>query len=268
MRFSIIIFLVVFAVVSCQTEEKSNTKGELPKKDSVENVPVIATTEMGIMPVMNFPEGFYGDTMAPVFPPVKVLLHDMGDSMLVNYHFSAWYPQSNAVSNVYFNMVIKNLVNKYFEQYRFNKGESFGGLYINAEFITSEFVSFENKYAGVLFTKQEYTDGAAHYNHGYQSFHFDFKRNKEIKLTDILIFKNGEAQKFADAFNPDPTTTIHEIMLESNDFSANRPFITNYGELYLYFSDYEKGPSMTRIIIPYSKFKGYVNPEYKYLFED
>lgn len=261
-----IIFFFVGCADSNQTTSEKSKKSDPTEKNSVE-IPVAVTTEMTIMPVSEFPEPFFGDTTLPVYPKIKTLFGEMEDSMYITYHFDAFYPISRQFKHVYYNEGIMELVNSYFKQYRVSKGESIGGFYINAAIIATDFVSFENKYAGVLFTEQSYVDGAAHFNHGYLSFHYDFYRGKEINLTDIVIFKPGEAQKFCDAFNPDPTTTINETMLEGDDFSADRPFMTTYGELYLYFSDYEKGPSMTRVIIPYSKFKGYVNPDYKFLFE-
>ncbi len=264
------VIVFCFLLIRC-SDGNLNSREKSTDSDSTEKnaeaIPVIATTEMTIMPVHSFPEGYLGDTIIPVFPEVKVILGEMKDSIEVTYQFDALYPQAKNFKQTYYNDDIKKFVNDYFEQYRIEKGESFGGFHISASLIASDFVSFENKYAGVLFTEQSYFDGAAHFNHGYLSYHQDFYRGKRIYLTDILIFKPGEAQKFCDAFNPDPTTTINETMLEGGDFSDERPFMTYYGELYLYFSDYEKGPSMTRVIIPYSKFKGYVDPEYRYLFE-
>lgn len=265
MRWIIYIMFSVF-IISCQETEKP-TKLKSEKKIETDTLPVIPeSTEMAIMTFSRYEDPFFADTLK-IEIPKTVISHQEADAMFeVDYQFKTSYPQSKLKGHEKFNKLIREKVETYFKDH-FVTAENFYGFYINAHFDATDF-ELKKDYVGVLFTEQDYYDGAAHYNHGYHSFHFDFKRNKEIKLTDILIFKEGEAQKFSDAFNPDPTTTINEVMLDGEDFSADRPFLANYGELYLYFSDYEKGPSMTRVIIPYSKFKGYVNPEYKYLFED
>jgi hypothetical protein len=265
MRFLVYILISVF-IISCQGSEKP-IKIKSEKKKEVDTLLVMpVSTEMAIMTYSRYEDPFFADTLKMEIPKT-IISHQEADAMFeVDYQFKTSYPQSKLKEHEKFNKFIREKVEDYFKDH-FVNAENFYGFYVNAQFDATDF-ELNKDYVGVLFTEQDYYDGAAHYNHGYQSFHFDFKRNKEIKLTDVLIFKNGEAQKFSDAFNPDPTTTIHEIMLEGEDFSADRPFITNYGELYMYFSDGEKSPSMERLIIPYSKFKGYVNPEYKYLFED
>lgn len=269
MKFFILIFLVLFSITSCQTEEKTLSKKVSEKKKSKEEEisPLEETTAIPIMTFSRYEDPFYEDTLKMELPITKIKRIDFDSMFTLMYQFSASYPQSKLKEHERFNKLVREKVEKYFKEHIIENGSNFGGFSVSAQFDATDF-ELNTDYAGILFTDQDYFDGAAHFNHGYHSFHFDFKKNKEIKLTDILVFKKGEAQKFSDAFNPDPTTTINETMLEGGDFTADRPFLTNYGELYLYFSDYEKGPSMTRVIIPYSKFKGYVNPEYKYLFED
>lgn len=262
--------LFSFLIFSCQEEVKHSEKSKVDKKDTLE-VPTVemVTTAMHIMTYSSYEDPFYEDTLEMELPISKFKIPESDSLFTVEYLFSASYPQSKLEEHNNFNKLIREKVEKYFKEHLLltDDENTYSCFYVNAEYKATDF-EYKNDYVGILFTEQDYFAGAAHFNHGYHSFHFDFKKNKEIKLTDILIFKKGEAQKFSDAFNPDPTTTIHDVIIDEEDFLADRPFLANYGELYLYFSDGEKGPGMTRVIIPYSKFKGYVNPNYKYLFED
>lgn len=262
-----LLFLIFFSITSCKTEEKSRREETIPQKDSTDNSPVMASTEMQIMTFSNYEDPFREDTLSMELPIHKFKIPERDSMFTVKYLFSASYPQSKLKEHQKFNLLVEEKVENYFKEHLLQDENDIYCFYVNAEFKATDF-EWNDDYMEVLFMEQDYFQGAAHYNHGYHSFHFDLKKSKEIKLTDLLIFKNGEAQKFADAFNPDPTSTSNEIILTGEDFTDDRPFFTGYGELYLYFSDGEKSPSMERVIIPYSKFKGYVNPEYKYLFED
>ena len=257
-----LLFFIRCADFGNESMDVEESKQSTEKKS--EEVQVIATTEMTIMPVMGFPEPFYGDTIETAFPIGK---SKQADSIRkFELAVRVYYPLSDANDYRQFNTLVENLFKKYSGDHFSTDDDGSGIADVEAELTASDF-RYEHPYAGVLFTEQSYVFGAAHWNHGYLSLHFDSRTGKEIHLTDVLVFKPGEAQKFCDAFNPDPTSEIANVVLEASDFSAERPFMTTYGELYLYFSDYEKGPSMTSIVIPYSKFKGYVNPDYKFLFE-
>lgn len=253
----IFLFLIPFSFFfSCQNDKSSpkTKEGKSTEKQEENLVPVnITTAEPMICPYLG----------GPPFELDTILTLDTS----TNINFTAYFPQSNLEQHQKLNKAVRDLVMDYYKKHEQTSKDESAIIPVDADIWISDY-AWNLDLISFVFNEQDYYEGAAHYNHGFLSLCYDLKTNQEIKLTDFILFKPGEAQKFCDAFNPDPPTSIHQINLEGKDFSKDRAFMADDGELVLYFSDAEKSPSMEKVYIPYSKIKGYINPKYQYLFEN
>lgn len=180
------------------------------------------------------------------------------------FHLTAYYPQSKSAKHKKWNTRIRTIVDEYLLSYK-KPDDHF--LTVSAEIWLTEF-EMTKDFVSVLFNHQDYYWGAAHYNHGYISLNYDLANETEIKLTDLLIFDDeSDKQKFCDAINPDPTTSINEMFLGVEDFAPERDYTVVYDALTLWFDDYDKGPSWKSYYLPHHKFRGYVAEKYRYIFE-
>lgn len=259
-----IVYLLFFSFfVSCQNDKPSSVTNEEKPIEKQEEKPVpvnVTTAEPMICAYLGGPP-FELDTLT-IIDSIELKTEELSRTAYLN--FTAYFPQSNLDKHQHLNTTVRDLVNKYYQEHNLKESP----MDIDAEIWVSDY-SWNGDLVSFVFTEQDYYEGAAHYNHGYLSLNYDLKKNKTIQLTDVILFKEGEAQKFCDAFNPDPSTSLDDCqaVLEADDFKAERTFLINGDEIILFFDDYEKGPSMTKVYIPYSKIKGYVNSGYQILFQ-
>lgn len=258
------LFVIVILFVSCDSKEVKEEKEKTTEEPLDTIAPMVETTAIDILATEKFPSPFYQDSVF-INDSISYVDHS-GKLVSVAFGLNGYFPQSGDPSHKKFNIAIRKKAEDYLMD--FKKGDNFTTTYITAEIsaISLEYDSVV-QVVSAGFMYQSFSEGAAHYNHGYISFNYDLKENKEILLTDLLLFKNeDEKQKFCDAFNPFPYPVSGQVYLESHDFSATQDFEIIYDGIKLYFDDYEKGPSMTYIHIPHHKFRGYVNKKYSKLF--
>lgn len=258
LMYKIILFVFCFSFfnIGCQPESTSSEKEE--KQEAVQQEENLVPENMTTAEPMIC--AYLGG------PPFELDTISTFDS-ITNINFTAYFPQSNLEQHQKLNKAIHDLVMGYYKKHDLTSDDDTSSIHVDANIWVSNY-SWNGDLVSFVFNEQDYYEGAAHYNHGFLSLCYDLKTNQEIKLTDFIQFKTGEAQKFCDAFNPDPPSSIHQINLEGKDFSKDRAFMADDGELVLYFSDAEKSPSMEKVYIPYSRIKGYINPKYQYLFEN
>lgn len=263
MKFYYSIFVFTFLIASCQNEKSSSEikeKSQVVETDTNLVPENISTAEPMICSSLGGPP-FELDTIRRI-DSLEVKWEN--ESSIAYLNFTAYFPQSNLERHYLLNTAVRNLIMNFYQEHILTKSQ----MDVTADIWVSDY-SWNGDLVSFVFTEQDYYEGAAHYNHEYRTLNFDLKNNKIVKLTDLLIFKTGEAQKFCDAFNPDYATDskYRQVDLEGKDFTDDRPFMVNGDEIVIYFHDYEKGPSMTKVYIPYSKIKGYVNPAYQNLFQ-
>jgi hypothetical protein len=260
--FHLFVFLWLGLAGSCTNEQAGQDN---LTTDSLETELDFAppTTAVSVEPFTDFPAPFFLDSLD--MSESTVLTDHSGYPSGTEYSLKGYFPQSSLKEHEAFNQAAYNAVSDFLTSYRIGDNDPFAA--IEAEIWITGF-SQVGEIISVHFTNQSYSNGAAHFNHGYASVNFDLQSDKQVTLTDLVQFKDEtEKQKFCDAFNPDPSTEEAAVFLMPEDFSSSRTFTMVHDGITLWFDDFEKGPSWTSLFIPYTKIKGYINPQFMVLFE-
>jgi len=257
------LFVAAILFSSCASDDVTEEKKKTPEEPTDTTASMMETTAMDFVPYDRFPDPFYLDSIE--YRDSATYVNHESKLVTVAFNLSGDLPQSNDPEHKKFNTAIRKKVDAYLLD--FKDGEFLGTTYITAGITATGFkYDTSEKVVSIWFMDQCFSEGAAHFNHGYTTFNYDMKENKEILLTDLLLFKNeDEKQKFCDAFNPYPENTS-VVKLETSDLSPDQDFEIESDGIQLYFDDYDKGPSMTMLFISYSKCRGYVNKKYTKLF--
>jgi hypothetical protein len=255
--------ILPFFLAGCSKKEKPLVMNDRTGRNiRVEPVPKVITTAMTVWAWNHFTEPFYLDS---IFRNYTMIQKDNLGTLPASGDINVFFPQSSDPQHRKFNAAIKELIDEFYAAYE--PGDTSSYTYMSAAMWVSDF-SITRDIATTEFLYQSYYQGAAHYNHGFEALNYDLTLGKKITLTDILQFENDQQkQLFLDAYNPDPSISPDQVWLEPGDFSDDRNFLIEQEGIRLLFDDYEKGPSMTTHMIPYFKIRGYVNPEYRTVFE-
>lgn len=173
------------------------------------------------------------------------------------YDISINYPQFSGNDFSVLNLMLKNIANKYlqdFKKYKPLKGED---NYLEAGYK----IEFANdNLVAVSFSDESFT-GGAHPNHSTQTLNFDLKNKKKILLTDIFNPNTKYLQKLSQVSK--------EELGENLQFEDGiKPVIKNFSNflltkkgLLIYFNEYQVAPyvsGMQEIIISFDELKDFL----------
>jgi hypothetical protein len=224
-KISIVLFLVLFCS-SCgkKPETAEGSSADSLKADSATEVFEMPTTALPVKPLRVYAAPFRLDS---------VIIEDS----VTHYAETHFFPSSGGVYPAFDAEVKKQASGAAAGTAPFPDEDVDG--YQNQVWVT--FFSVKGSLVSVGFTWQGYTEGAAHFTHGYETFNDDLKRNVIVFFTDLFVFRNSsEKEEFCEQFSADwsdgrPTP---------DDLDKGLKFTLSDSLFSVYFDDFEKGPSM------------------------
>lgn len=239
-------FLLLLA--SCTEEKKENPV--VKPEDSLPGTYMMITTAMPVKPV-------------PLMLPFHLDSLSIRDTS--NYFFAdLYFPVTNFAQDKLLNELVLKLVKSQTEGY--GPGPRKEEETVSVDVWVSEMAMNKNL-VSFCFTDQNFTQGAAHFNHGYSTLNYNTKTGKQVFLENIFRL-NTKKQKedFCAIVNP-TEEGLGPNQLETEDLKHDADFIIRNGNIIFYFDDYEKGPSMEQRIFDLKSFENFLLPEYGWLVE-
>lgn len=236
--------LLILVFISCAADKQEHTD------NSALIEPVPATTAMTVKPV-------------PLMLPFHL------DSLFIedtaNYLNAALYfPVCPQAQYKPLNELLLELVRS--KTRGFEHGKRSREEAVTVEAWVSE-MSMKRQLLSFCFTDQQYTQGAAHYNHGYSCINFDSGKSKLVSLNDLFFLDNeAQKEKFCACVNP-AEEGLGPNLLETTDLHDSADFMISGQQLIFCFDDYEKGPSLEKRIFRLDSFRTFLRPGYAWIAE-
>ena len=194
MRLGVGLLLPLVAFLGCTTTGKpAQSTATAPKSGGPQESSRGVTTALPVTPLQELPAGYTLDTRVQ-------------KDAARNYTATLHVPR--AVDDAAFNLVMDAFVRQQVEAEQPDADAT--------EATTLEVWILEARVTGQvtqwLFRAQSYTEGAAHYNHGFLTLNYDAPGKKQVLFTDLFVFSKGPtAQAFCDLINR------HEQGLEAGE---------------------------------------------------
>lgn len=218
-------------------------------------------------PIPEFPE--IASTAMPV-KTVPLLLPFHLDSLIirdtVNF-FSAnlYFPVAGHAHYRNFNLLALQTVKSKTEGYNERKRKFYETVIVEAW--VSE-MSVNKNLVSFCFTDQNFTQGAAHYNHDYTTLNYDTEKNKQVFLTDIFdLDSENQKLKFCAMVNP-KEEGLGPDLLDTSDINSATDFMITDGRLIFCFGDSDRYHWFEKKEFPLVIFAGFIRPEYRWLVKN
>lgn len=231
---------VLVVCVSCKRpgQNAEGKEGDLVKADTAEMVFEMPTTAMRTEPLRGMPVPFRLDS----FFSADTVRHFTED---------VWYPTSAGVHKAFDDAVVMKAMGAASGSTPFP--DEAVDAYESQTWVSS--LSVNGNIVSVCFTWQAYTEGAAHFTHGYSTFNFDLKGNREVFFTDLFAFGSREEKEtFCEQFSAENS----DAQPVPEDLGKGLKFTLSDSILSIYFDDFEKGPSMCVAEAKWGDVKRYV----------
>ncbi len=239
---NILIIIIVISFGCNQINQKSGPnayrQGDSIKTDTLNFAP--PTTALPIIPLKFLPTSFALDSIISV-------------DTTFNYFTTLYFPKSNHddALNKSIQEFIQQQVNLEKPEEKTNDNTSFD-MWITEIKISEHLIH-------CLFMEQSFTEGSAHFNHGYSTLNYDLIKKKKILFTDLFTLSSKkDKQTFCDVINE--SNDGNSDFLTPKDLNNNLDYEIIKDGLTLYFDDFEKAPSMTTIGIDLAKIQKFIDP--------
>jgi hypothetical protein len=241
--------ILLSLVFACTNKIKDSSL--LPNSNSIEKNETIegmATTALPINPIKNLSETFKLDTIT--FNSEYHLFYTIIFPVSIDGEYKSI---DTIVSNA-----LQSMIDLYIPK-RSNITSNLEDIYFSS-WISSFYET--NKLISMCFIHQSYSEGAAHYNHGYITLNYDLKKSKSISSKDFFQLTKNNRMEFDHTlnacYNPLFAENRDTIFKNTNEIK----FYVRPDTIIFCFDDYEMEPSMKEIKIPKPELKEFINPIY------